>query len=178
MPFRLSLLAVSLLVSLSFATPASAAVLTESTDFPNAPPAFSLPYATTSVQGSVNQLDANDYFEFVGLTPGASFNFSGSFGGSGTISFVVFSTLTGLLGSGSTVSATVPLDGIVSVFVGSGLTLGGTYTVSMSSPLSGPTTPAVPPPSGDVPEPAPLALLPAGLALLAANAAWRRHRSW
>ena len=148
-------------------------------DFPNSGPGYLLPVGTTTVFGTkLNQLD-QDWFEFQGLTPGASFSLSAFFNPSGTeigLRVSLFDTSENSLGSstleqgtvnsgneGNPILGTVPSDGniIVDIFSCGCLNPSGGYEVQLTEP------------AGSVPEPSTMATVGLGLA---GALAWRRRR--
>ena len=163
------------------------------TDFDNSPKGYLLPVGTTVVNGYIGALpdeagfDNQDWFEFQGLTPGASYTFHAAYSplglrsesgnGESNVFTDLFTDSGAILGEGSieglgkTITGVVPEDGFLGVamfsegftgpFAELGIPRGGSfYQVTLDTTES-------------VPEPA--TLLPVGLALAGALA-WRRKR--
>jgi hypothetical protein len=150
---------------------ALAGTVTETSDFPNFGNGTLLPVGTNVVNGTVGGFlpnegpaDPADWFEFTGLTPGNSFQLTGSseFGNQIHL-FMDGGTpiVSGFLEGGS-LGGIVPGDGkLVVDVIGGENSLTSLYTVSLST-------------SAAVPEPSTLG--GTGLALAAGALAWSRKR--
>jgi hypothetical protein len=179
---------------------AIAGTITEGTgpapaDFSNVANGFQLPVGTTQVFGSLTGegVDPADWFEFTGLTPGASFTLTGGYPTSGAELGILMSlftdggtllashTLETALGGGAfSFSGNVPGEGKLDVQLqfknvegegGSEIFPGGpnpsNYVVNLSTgSVEGAATP----------EPSTMGLAGAGMAIGASALAWRRRR--